>query len=338
MSARRPLLVPLVPLYAAALWLKRRFFAEAARLLVHPVVSVGSLSAGGAGKTPVVEALAGLLGRAGFTVDILSRGYGRVSGEAERVDPAGSATSFGDEPLLLARRTGLPVYVGAERYAAGLLAEKEVAGSLRVVHLLDDGFQHRRLARQLDVVLLTLEDAEDFLLPAGNLREQLSRLREADVVVLRLEEETALRPVLEKFAGAAKAAWVIGRRLEIPAGGPVRPLVFCGIARAESFFTMLQAEGIAAVETMAFGDHHDYAGRDIERLIEAARRANADGFVTTEKDAVKITDEMRIRLETVGPMAVARLTVDFVDPEAVLARMSDGSVWSEPLPQGLKPR
>jgi tetraacyldisaccharide 4'-kinase len=315
------LLLPLVPLYAAGLWLKRRFFARETRRLVHPVISVGSLSAGGAGKTPVVEALAGLLGRAGFAVDVLSRGYGRASGEAARVDPAGSAKSFGDEPLLLARRTGVPVYVGAERYAAGLLAEEDATGALQVVHLLDDGFQHRRLARQLDVVLLTLEDAEDSLLPAGNLREPLMRLREADVVVLREEEEAALRPVVVKFAGAVKAVWVIRRRLEIPANAPRRPLVFCGIARAESFSSMLQAEGVAAAGTVAFADHHDYVEPDIERLIEAGRRARADGFVTTEKDAVKITDEMRSRLEAIGPLAVAQLMVEFADEEAVLARM-----------------
>jgi tetraacyldisaccharide 4'-kinase len=195
-----------------------------------------------------------------------------------------------------------------------------------VVHLLDDGFQHRRLARQLDLVLLTLEDTEDYLLPAGNLREPLRRLREADVVVVREEEEEALRPAVERFAGMAKAVWIIRRRLEIPADVPQRPLVFCGIARAESFFSMVRAGGVVAAETAAFVDHHDYVERDIERMIEMARRANADGFVTTEKDEVKFSAEIRSRLEGVGPVVVARLTVEFVDEGAVLARMSQGLV------------
>jgi len=318
---RRPLLLPLVPLYAAALVLKRQLFASEGRRLVRPVISVGSLSAGGAGKTPVVAALAALLVRQGYAVDVLSRGYGRASNEVARVDPAGTAARFGDEPLLLARLTSVPVYVGAERYAAGLLAEKDAGGEGRLVHLLDDGFQHRRLARELDLVLLTLEDADDYLLPAGNLREPLHRLRGADVIVLREEEEAALRPAVTKFAGLDKAVWIVRRRLEVPHNAPRRSVVFCGIARGEQFFSMLRDGGVVAAQTVAFGDHHAYQERDIKRLVEGARSANADGFITTEKDAVKISGEMRSRLEAIGPMAVARLTVEFADEDAVVRRV-----------------
>jgi tetraacyldisaccharide 4'-kinase len=314
---RRPLLLPLVPLYGAALRWKARFAAEPRRL-VQPVISVGSLSAGGAGKTPVVAALAELLVRDGFAVDVLSRGYGRTSDAVARVDVAGEATEFGDEPLLLARRTGVPVYVGARRYEAGLAAEKDAVAGSRLVHLLDDGFQHRRLARDLDVVLLTAEDAEDCLLPAGNLREPFGRLRGADVVVLRAEDEAGLRPVVRRLA-AEPEVWVVERRLECEARG--RPLAFCGIARAEGFFSMLRGIGIEAAGTAAFGDHHAYRERDVSRLLDEARAAKADGFVTTEKDEVKISEAMRARLETVGPMAVARLTVSFQDEAAVLARI-----------------
>jgi tetraacyldisaccharide 4'-kinase len=307
-------------LYAAALGVKRRFFARSAQRLAHPVISVGSLSAGGAGKTPVVAALAELLAREGYAVDVLSRGYGRASKAVERVDPAGSAQLFGDEPLLLARRTGVPVYVGAERYAAGLLAEADAATGSRQIHLLDDGFQHRRLARELDIVLLTLEDVADCLLPAGNLREPLTRLRRADVVAVREEEEAELRDVLRNPAGAEKAIWVLRRRLEIVGDAPRRPLAFCGIARAESFFSMLRTVRIEPQGTVAFGDHHVYRERDIERLLEGARRVGADGFITTEKDEVKIAGMMRSRLEAAG-LAVARLTVEFVEEDAVLARI-----------------
>ncbi|NYF79307.1 tetraacyldisaccharide 4'-kinase [Granulicella arctica] len=322
MSVRRPLLLPLVPLYAAGLRLKRRLFSGEVRRLAHPVISVGSLSAGGAGKTPVVQALVELLVRHGYAVDVLSRGYGRGSGEVERVDPAGEAQRYGDEPLLIARRTGAPVYVGTDRYAAGLLAERE-AISGKVVHLLDDGFQHRRLARSLDIVLLTQEDVEDCLLPAGNLREPLHRLQEAGAVVLREEEETALRPVVSMLAGETPV-WVVRRRLELPVAGiPQRPVAFCGIARPEGFFAMLRAEGVIPTRTMAFGDHHAYGERDIDRLLEEAREAEADGFVTTEKDAVKISEAMRGWLERIGPVIVTRLGVAFLDEDAIVSRIAE---------------
>ncbi|WP_263383251.1 tetraacyldisaccharide 4'-kinase [Granulicella arctica] len=325
---KRPLLLPLVPVYGAGLWVARRFGGEAKRLR-SPVVSVGSLSAGGAGKTPVVAALASLLKREGYAVDILSRGYGRGSQAVERVDPAGTAARFGDEPLLLAKQTSVPVYVGAERYEAGLLAE--AAGGRAGIHLLDDGFQHRRLARDLDVVLLTAEDVADCLLPAGNLREPLSRLRRAGAVVVREDEAAALRPVVQRLAGAVPV-WVIRRRLLLPAGTeqPKRLLAFCGIARPESFFAMLRAQGVSLAGAMAFRDHEPYRYRKIQGLLEEAARCGADGFVTTEKDAVKLLKLMRNRLEVRGPLVVAGLSVEFVDEGEVL----QGVVAAEKLNAG----
>src|SRR6202789_4036869 len=179
MSARRPWARPLVPLYAAALGIKdhlRRAGVLRVRALKWPVVSVGSLSAGGAGKTPAVIALAQLLRDGGWRVGVLSRGYGREGWGMEQVEPDldYAARRFGDEPVLIAEQTGVPVWVGADRYVAGKRAEEQTEGSVRGVHLLDDGFQHRQLARNVDIVLVTSEDLEDTLLPAGNLREGLS--------------------------------------------------------------------------------------------------------------------------------------------------------------------
>ena len=177
MRLRRPLLLPLSPLYGAVLAVKRQMF-RAGRLkqqrLANVVISIGSVSAGGAGKTPVVMALAGMLRRRGYAVTILTRGFGRAPKTIERVEPYGDAAWFGDEPVMMAQRTGVPVFVGADRYSAGLLAEQAEATGKIAVHLLDDGFQHRRLARDIDIVLLTEEDVDDALLPAGNLREPLS--------------------------------------------------------------------------------------------------------------------------------------------------------------------
>ncbi len=182
------------------------------------------------------------------------------------------------------------------------------------LHLLDDGFQHRKLARALDIVLLTLEDARDWLLPAGNLREPLSSLDRADVVVLREDEAEALRPVVAKYTAAV--VWVIRRALEVPQN--VRKLfAFCGIARPEGFFSALAA----ALGTRAFPDHHRYTPADVDGLVRAARAAGAEGFVTTTKDATKLTPEALTRLGELGPVEVARLTVTLLDEEAVLRRV-----------------
>ena len=333
MSARRAWARPLVPLYAAALWVKDALRGEPKRLR-WPVVSVGSLSAGGAGKTPVVIALAGLLKGAGWGVDVLSRGYGREGGGVELV-VGDDAVRFGDEPVLIAERTGVEVWVGADRYAAGVKAEgfpqrsqrfnAEVAeeGIRRRVHLLDDGFQHRRLARAVDVVLVTAEDLDDVLIPAGNLREPLAALGRADVVVVREDEVEEVGKRVWPLLRERGQMWVVRRRLVFPAplfvfGAGLRPVAFCGLARPEGFAAMLLEAGCGVVETVAFQDHHRYEGRDIERVIEVAKGLNATGFVTTEKDAVKLSGAMRDRLEIVGPLMVVALEAEFDDPAAVL--------------------
>ena len=328
MSLRRPLLLPLSPLYGAALGMKRLMFRAGwprPQRLANVVISIGSVSAGGAGKTPVVMALAGMLRRRGYAVTILTRGFGRAPKTVERVEPYGDAAWFGDEPVLLAQRTGVPVFVGADRYSAGLLAEQNEAAGKIAVHLLDDGFQHRKLARDIDIVLLTQEDVDDTLLPAGNLREPLSALREADIIVVREEEAERLQRFIDDLPRKKKpiATWVIRRRLSLDGDTErplsARPLAFCGIARPKGFTAMLLAEGCRPVERIAFADHHAYADGDINRLLEAARQHGADGFVTTEKDAVKLTPAMRERLETMGPLVVARLGVEFSDElEALL--------------------
>lgn len=330
MSLRRPLLLPLSPLYGAVLAVKRQMLRMGwlkQRRLANVVISVGSVSAGGAGKTPVVMALAGMLRRRGYAVTILTRGFGRAPKTVERVEPYGDAAWFGDEPVLLAQRTGVPVFVGADRYSAGVLAEQTEAVGKIAVHLLDDGFQHRRLARNIDIVLLTQEDMDDALLPAGNLREPLSALREADVIVVREEESEQLQRFIISLPGKKKpiAIWMIRRRLSLDGDGgkplSARPLAFCGIARPKGFTDMLLAEGCRPVETIAFPDHHTYADGDIKHLIAAARQHGADGFVTTEKDAVKLTAAMREHLEAVGPVVVARLGVEFSDDLEVLLQL-----------------
>jgi tetraacyldisaccharide 4'-kinase len=330
MKTRRPLLLPLAPLYGAALAMKRRLFQWGwlkQNRLQSPVISVGSVSAGGAGKTPMVLMLARTLRHRGYAVRILTRGYKRGFKTVTRVEPFDDAAWYGDEPVLLAQRSGVPVYEGADRYQAGLMAERSEPSEKLVVHLLDDGFQHRQLARDVDIVLLTQTDVEDTLLPAGNLREPLTALAEADIVVLREEEADSLRSVVAGLSRAAKvpAIWVIRRTLSLGEGGevalPSRPFAFCGIARPESFTEMLAAQGYQPMETMIFPDHHAYVEADIRRLLERARQIEANGFVTTEKDAVKLTPIMRDQLETIGRVIVARLSVELLDEQELLSQL-----------------
>ena len=282
---------PFVPLYAAGVFW-RNLLAETGwepkRGLSFPVVSIGNLSTGGAGKTPLTIELARLLTARGFYVDVLSRGYGRRVSIAARVRPEGVAEEFGDEPLLIARETGLPVFVDAERYAAGLLAEgyipQEDAGR-PCVHLLDDGFQHRRLIRTVDIVLLSHEDWQDALLPAGNRREFLSAVRRAHVVVIPAEEpefEAELRQW-----GWQGPVWRMRRSMQVPAvEGPVA--AFCGIARPGQFFNGLRAAGLTVATQTAFRDHFRYTVADCYQLVDAARTVGAKALVTTEKDLARL--------------------------------------------------
>jgi tetraacyldisaccharide 4'-kinase len=324
------LLLPLAPLYGAALALKRQMFRWGwlkQRRLQHPVISVGSISAGGAGKTPMVLMLARTLRHRGYDVRILTRGYKRGSSIVTRVEPFDDAAWHGDEAVLLAQRSGVPVYVGADRYEAGVMAEQAEPSTRTAVHLLDDGFQHRQLARDVDIVLLTQADVEDSLLPAGNLREPLAAVAAADVVVLREEEADSLRSVVGvlSVAKAGPAIWVIRRSLSLGEGGeiplPSRPLAFCGIARPESFTKMLAAHGYEPMDAMIFSDHHAYDERDVHRLLERARQVEANGFVTTEKDAVKLTPVLREHLETIGPIVVARLNVELLNEQEALSQL-----------------
>jgi tetraacyldisaccharide 4'-kinase len=312
------LLAPLSLVYGSVVRARNARFDRTPPLRLRwPVVSIGNLSVGGAGKTPLVICLARLLQRQGYGPDVLSRGYGRSQQTAERVEPGGSADRFGDEPLLIARSTGVPVYVGASRYEAGLLAESEIGS--QGVHLLDDGFQHRQLARDLDIVVMHRSDLQQRLLPAGRLREPLASLRRAGVVVLR-QEDAELEATLRIHTQPECRFWRVRRTLALPS--PVqRAIAFCAVARPAEFFAGLAAVGAGVAERMRFRDHHRYTTADIDRLAELGRRVGCDAFVTTAKDEVKLDAAMRLRLNTVAPLRTAALTVEIEDERAALDDM-----------------
>jgi tetraacyldisaccharide 4'-kinase len=327
-KARRPWALAFVPLYAAGLAAKdalRHAGMFPTRTLTWPVVSVGSLSAGGAGKTPVVIALAALLRDREYIVDVLSRGYGRSGHAFERVDASmdNAAARFGDEPLLITQRAGVPVWVSADRFAAGKAAEANGIGVARGVHLLDDGFQHRRLARAMDVVLVTAEDLDDALLPAGNRREPLRALRRADAIVVREQERDRVMPQLSRWMRSGAVIWTIHRRINVVGDenvfdNDVPLLAFCAIARPQGFVEMLRAQGGRVVDSVTFPDHYAYTATDLQRLIASCRASGASGFITTEKDAVKLSPKMRTQLEAGAPLHIAKLHTEFLDEAAVI--------------------
>jgi tetraacyldisaccharide 4'-kinase len=261
-----------------------------ARRLQGPVISVGNLSAGGSGKTPFVMLLGELLKARGINFDVLSRGYGRESKGVRLVDPAGLPQEFGDEPLLIARKLQAPVIVGEDRYEAGRFAESRFGVQL---HVLDDGFQHRALARDFDIVLVTPQDAKDQLLPSGRLREPLGALRRADAVVL------SSGATADSFPVEGKLVWRVRRGI-VPLNVPARPVVFCGIARPQNFVLQLRAANIEPVAEAFYRDHHAYSEKDVHELLALKQRSEAGGFVTTEKDAVNLGGY----LSALAPLAV----------------------------------
>ncbi len=285
--AARSWLWPLVPVYGLALALREvqlRMGLKPVRRLRRPVVSIGNLSAGGAGKTPLTIALAKALTARGVQVDVLSRGYGRRSELPIAVDPGGTAEEFGDEPLVIAREANVPVFVAAERFEAGLLAERDALSGAGL-HLLDDGYQHRQLHRDVDILLLSSEDLGDHLLPAGNLREALRAAARADVIAIPVDEPDVAEWV--KSQGWKGLVWRVRRKMEAPqVEGPV--VAFCGIARPEQFFEGLESAGLRVAARFAFADHHFYTAGDLERVTSAAQKAGATALLTTEKDRARL--------------------------------------------------
>jgi tetraacyldisaccharide 4'-kinase len=314
------LLAPFALLYSSLMRVKNaRMDRKTAQHLRWPVVSVGNLSVGGTGKTPLVICLAKALGREGFAVDVLSRGYGRSQRTVERVEVTGNAERFGDEPLLIAQQAGVPVYVGARRYEAGRMAEAAGGSEGRHVHLLDDGFQHRQLARTVDIVLVHRSDLHQRLLPAGRLREPLSSLSRADVIVLR-QEDADLKETLSPYVRPGCCFWRVRRSLEL-GNGARRVVAFCAIARPGEFFAQLAATGIELAEQMPFRDHHRYTVADIDHLAELGERVGCDAFVITAKDEVKLTAAMRARLIAVAPLLTAALRVEIADEPVAVAQL-----------------
>ena len=268
--------------------------------LRRPVISIGNVSMGGRGKTPLTALVARLLVEAGERPAILSRGYGRTviddgvtvvsDGRVAAdgcVDPshfAGLAQS-GDEPLMLANAVpGAAVLVCEQRALAGALAETSLGCT---VHILDDGFQHHQLRRDVDIVLVTAQDLVARAIPFGRLREPIDSLNDADAVIfdgdpVTLDGVIADRP---EFVGALR------RSLGTPSyalESGARVVAVAGIATPARFFASLAAAGWTLSETLPFRDHHAFSASDARRIGDAATRSGAAAILVTSKDVLKL--------------------------------------------------
>ncbi|HEV8255036.1 MAG TPA: tetraacyldisaccharide 4'-kinase [Vicinamibacteria bacterium] len=279
------LLAPLAAVFAWGASARVRLYRAGVlqrRRLRGPVISVGNLSVGGSGKTPVVARVAALLRDDGLPVAILSRGHGgRFRGEALIVSDGRSvladAETAGDEPVMLARELpGVVVAVGRRRDRVGRAVEARFGAR---AHVLDDGFQHLRLARDLDILCVDPADLVDRTLPAGRLRERPPAAARAGLVLTIGGGDRES----ERSLGLARRAVGFFDKDGVPRPAPVRPLAFAGIARPERFF-----EDVGALGRMRFPDHHRFSPDDLRRVAEQAVRSGADAIVTTAKDAVRL--------------------------------------------------
>ncbi len=292
--------------------------------LAAPVISIGNLTTGGTGKTPLVEwvcrAVAEELGEtegaaAGGRVCVLTRGYGRENPNTQVVVSDGTQVlagerAAGDEPLLLAQNLlGVTaVIANADRVAAG---EWAIENLQTKVFVLDDGFQHLRLARELDIVTIDATNpwggpnplGGGSLLPFGRLREARAGLSRADCVVItrtdQIEDVASITAVIQKQLSASPifSSRMVTTRVHRLDGENVEPenfgsqpvAAFCGVGNPESFFNHLRREGWTSVYTRAFADHHNYLRSELEALVEEARGHGAAALVTTAKDAIKLS-------------------------------------------------
>jgi tetraacyldisaccharide 4'-kinase len=286
-----------------AAW-RRRWYARdpsRRRRLTQPVISVGNLRVGGSGKTPIVEYVARLLLASGERPAVLTRGYARrvaqpgVTIVSDGSNVIADLDHAGDEPLMLARALpGVAVLVGADRYLSGCLAERRLGAT---VHVLDDGFQHFALARDVDLLLASEDDLADRPLPAGQLREPLRAAAAADAVLVTAGYDSAAERVgralglpdvfrVTRTIGAPRMIDGARDSVVIPHGS--RVYVVTGIARPERFVADIAAAGWDVSGEMAFRDHHLYSAADVKKITVAARSTRSAIVVTTEKDAVRL--------------------------------------------------
>jgi tetraacyldisaccharide 4'-kinase len=281
--------------------------------LHHPVISVGNLTLGGTGKTPLVIALAEGLRDRGFHPVILSRGYGRTSRGIGIVGrEAANWEAWGDEPFLMKRRlVHVPVVVGANRYEAGLVAEEKNLGN---IFLLDDGFQHWRLHRDVDIVTVDPIEwaAGEILLPVGRWREPKAAIVRAHAACVQdIAGENAPDLPIPSFRVRTEIQGIFTDNAAVPPESFKNRAVvaFAGIAKPERFFSAVESLGIRPVQCVRFPDHYHYSTRDIESL-------GGELLITTEKDAI------RVKTVATRPYSYLRINAKIPDFDDLMSLIS----------------
>lgn len=336
----RILLMPLCWLYGTIVRIRNYCWTNGIfkqRHLPCTVISVGNVVAGGTGKTPAVAAIAKLLENKGFQVAILLRGYKRHSSEEITVVSDGenrlcSREESGDEADMLARQlSNIPIIVGKQRYLTGKAAIDRFKSDIVI---LDDGFQHRQLAR--DVNILTIDATQPYgtgaLLPIGTLREPISALKRADIILLTHTDvvgtnianlKTELNrlapniPILESVHQPTSLYWLNQpdghRTMPIKNLTGKRLLAVCGIGNPDAFVTTLEKSNPEVVELFAFPDHHVYTESDLQLIEHQMQQCDADWVITTQKDEQKL-----VPLSTELPIVVLAIELVITEGEAIL--------------------
>jgi tetraacyldisaccharide 4'-kinase len=303
------LLAPFSLLYGLIVMLRNRLFdrgfIQSVKLPCR-VISVGNLTVGGTGKTPMVIHLARMLQEQGYRPVVLSRGYGGTSKHPVNVvskgaEPLLGQSEAGDEPVLIAKSlTGVPVLTGPRRVVTGQWALKNLDAD---VLLLDDGFQHRRLFRDIDMVLLNAVSpfGNEWLLPSGPMREPVSALKRSDVIIATgtHDDIAAERPIVLPDGVQAPIFRCCYQPRDLVQGAREEPhplasvkgkriCAFAGIGNPMAFLKTLRALGADLAVFMPFPDHHRYKMKDISLIANNARQHQVEMIVTTEKDRIKI--------------------------------------------------
>ncbi len=276
------------------------------RQLNIPVISIGNLTVGGTGKTPTTMALASLFSK-DLRVAVVSRGYKRHSAKdplivSDGVSILASAVEGGDEPYLMAKQLqGVSVVVGSDRYEAASLAVKELGAQ---VIILDDGFQNRRLRKDLELLLVDGQSGfgNGRLLPAGPLREPLEAVGRADAILIVKRGSAPVDPqvseILERLApgipifgldiSLSHFQFVEGEPISIEVMRGKRAVAFCGIGNSQAFFRGLEEVGITLLKRLSFPDHHRYRNQELAKIATLGKGEEDLCFITTEKDLVNM--------------------------------------------------
>ena len=294
-----------------------------AKRLSCVVISIGNVTLGGSGKTPLTIYIAKKLGHLGYRVAVISRGYGGKAEKSGAIVSDGSqifisADVSGDEPYMMARQlTGTPILVGANRYQSGSLAVKSFKPD---VILLDDGFQHRSLARDLDLVLLDANEPEGngYLFPRGVLREPLESIGRGHAVILTRSQLDGSKlgrrlgsvldsipvfssqhcPYIVKIIPASNKAEAVSsdgtQAQDFNFLKAKKALAFSGIAANENFFQSLKDTGCLLVEAIPYRDHHRYHRADISRIRQTAQKRQVDFILTTAKDYYRLPEAINL--------------------------------------------